>query len=128
MSSGMLEFLAESHFAPDAKQRLSERLSLLGLALLLLGEAIRKAAMVCRRLEPQAPCHVVFTVCCVLGELGRLRGLAKHYCSPDFTATMMTLERLPHDTPRHSLSLDAHKDTRFPWTLSRVLPAVPPAS
>lgn len=46
MSCGLAEFLAELRLMPLTKRRLAERLSLLGLVLLLLGEALRKTAMV----------------------------------------------------------------------------------
>ena len=46
MSCGLVEFLAELRLAPVVKRRLADRLSLVGLVLLLLGEALRKTAMV----------------------------------------------------------------------------------
>ncbi|GBF98550.1 hypothetical protein Rsub_11880 [Raphidocelis subcapitata] len=49
MASGLGEFAAEASLAPDLKRRLAERLSLLGLALLVAGEALRKAAMLTAR-------------------------------------------------------------------------------
>jgi hypothetical protein len=46
MAAGLAEFGLESTLAPAVKRRLQERLSLLGLALLAVGEAVRKVAMV----------------------------------------------------------------------------------
>ncbi|KAI8466776.1 MAG: Isoprenylcysteine carboxyl methyltransferase family-domain-containing protein [Monoraphidium minutum] len=49
MGCGLSEFFLERWLAPGAKARLAERLSLAGLALLLLGEALRKTAMLTAR-------------------------------------------------------------------------------
>lgn len=51
MSCGLAEHLLGRQLAPALKQRLAARLSLLGLVLLVVGEALRKLAMVrCRDL------------------------------------------------------------------------------
>jgi len=46
MAAGLVEYAAERRWAPGVKQRLAQRLALVGLALLVAGELLRKAAMV----------------------------------------------------------------------------------
>jgi hypothetical protein len=46
MACGLAEYLLEDRFVPQVKRRWEERLSWLGLALLVAGEALRKTAMV----------------------------------------------------------------------------------
>lgn len=67
MAAGLAEFGIGSRLAPDLKLRLAERLSGLGLALLVAGELLRKVAMV-RTRGPHAHAHGLPCACACAGS------------------------------------------------------------